>query len=73
MWGVIWVEIGSIQSGYVVVVLHVLCVFCLEFCSYQEYHNAIQYGAMRAGESLPEQYTVEMTRYLNSSKKEKIK
>ena len=41
------------------------------FVHIRKYHNAIQYGAMRAGESLPEQYTVEMTRYLNSSKKEK--
>ena len=43
------------------------------FIHMRKYHNAIQHGASRAGEPLPQAYVIEMPKILQSLKKEKIK
>ena len=41
------------------------------FIHMRKYHNAIQHGASRAGEPLPQAYVIEMPKFLQSLKKEK--
>ena len=40
------------------------------FVHMRKYHNAIQHGASRAGQQLPQSYVIGMTKFLNSFQKE---